>query len=121
MLSERGGEDDDGWKRHWPGGEARLTSTCPKTAGTSVHHYFERILGPGHVGWLGRNVTLKDLETGANLDAFTVIGGHFTRGQATGIAGSPVYASTVRDPAERVVSYHRYMMRLPASGSRHSG
>lgn len=84
----------------------------PKCAGTSVNHYFLNTLGPEQVGWLGIDFTHEDLREGRGFGRFRVVGGHFTRRAAAAIPGNKVFLSTIREPISRVVSYHRYIMRI---------
>ncbi len=84
----------------------------PKTAGTSVNHYFAHMLGRENVGWLGRNVTRRiwsRARTGRRYSDRRAL--HERAGHRH--PGARIYATTLRDPAERIVSYHRYMMKLP--------
>ncbi len=73
----------------------------PKTAGASVRVYFETLLGPENVGWLGRDFSYEGLAKGKNFEGFKVIGGHFTRSMAESIPFPKVYVSTVREPVNR--------------------
>lgn len=82
----------------------------PKTAGTSVNHYFQNLFGRENVGWLGINITPADLESGRRLSSFRVIGGHFTRWHAERIPGRKIILSTIREPISRVLSYHRHIL-----------
>jgi hypothetical protein len=86
----------------------------PKTAGTSVYHYFCQLLGHERVGWLGVDFGLSDLEEASDFDRFKVIGGHFTRDQASNIPFDKTFISLVREPISRAESYYRHIMSIPA-------
>jgi len=85
----------------------------PKCAGTSANLYFQSLLGRPRVGWLGMNFQPDALAAGKGLEGFRVIGGHFPRRQSGGIPRKKVFVSTIREPIDRVVSYHRFVMRQP--------
>ena len=91
----------------------------PKTAGTSINHYFQKLVGPENVGWLGIHFGIEDLERGTGLEGFKVIGGHFTKVQAKKIPGDKTYLSIIRKPIERTKSYLHHMMQSPSEVQAH--
>ncbi|MDG4880379.1 sulfotransferase family 2 domain-containing protein [Mesorhizobium sp. WSM4884] len=86
----------------------------PKTAGTSVYHYFCQLLGHERVGWLGVNFGFADLQGACDFDRFKVIGGHFTRDQAGNIPFEKTFISLVREPFSRAESYYSHLMSIPS-------
>lgn len=86
----------------------------PKTAGTSVYHYFCGLFGHEQVGWLGINFGFADLQNASDFGRFKVIGGHITRDQASAIPFDKTFVSLVREPLGRALSYYSHMMGIPS-------
>ena len=85
----------------------------PKTAGNSVAYSFSEMFGRSNIGWLGVDFTIDDLLRGRNLEAYRVIGGHFSKTQAGNLPFPAIYISTVREPVDRAVSYYQHILNTP--------
>jgi|GEM_PF-4893130 len=65
---------------------------------------------------MGENITRDELLSGDkdNISQYVVVGGHFTFSEIYPILGNEFrYFAVMRDPVERVISTHNYIMRLP--------
>ena len=90
----------------------------PKTAGNSVAYYFSEMFGRSNIGWMGIDFTIDDLLHGRNLEAYRVIGGHFSKTQAGNLPFPAIYISTVREPVDRAVSYYQHILNTTGEAER---
>lgn len=85
----------------------------PKTAGSSIITVFQELLGLDSVWCHGQNFDVSQL-TRDIPERVRVIGGHFPIGSVDRLLPEDFhYISIVRDPADRIVSYHRFIMATP--------
>jgi len=83
----------------------------PRTAGSSVSESFRRMFGWQSVWWHGVEFDMRQL-SGDIPDHIRVVGGHFSLTEADRLLQEGFHClSVVRDPADRIVSYHHLITR----------
>lgn len=89
----------------------------PKTAGSTVLTFFQKVFGPSAVLLHGENWNVADVAQGIPPHV-RMVGGHFPLRNVIGSLPDFHYLSVVREPCDRIESYHRFALNEPGHSVR---
>lgn len=83
-----------------------------KTAGTSLRSFLSKQFDENQI-WFGRSYQVKNLSNNKNVSC---IGGHFQYGIHEELNRPYTYATMLREPVDRVLSYYYFIKEKSSSG-----